>query len=66
MPRLRIVVALVFAEMSSYRPEVFSDRMVELGLESCLAQAKSLNIDTLAKFAFGCDYTPQHPKTELL
>ena len=40
--------------------------MVELGLESCLAKAKSLNIDTLAKFAFGCDYTPQHPKTELL
>ena len=52
--------------MASARPEVSAARFNELGLGACLDRAKAKGIDTLAKFAFGCEYTPQHPRTELL
>ena len=52
--------------MASTRPVVFSARLAELGLVACLERAKAMGIDTFAKFAFGCEYTPQHPTAVVL
>jgi len=45
--------------MVSLRSESFFARMTELGLEDCIGEAKSRNIDSFAKFAYGSDYNPQ-------
>ena len=52
--------------MASTRTEAFSARVVDLGLEPCLAALKLKGLDTHAKFAFGSDYTPQHPDPAVL
>ena len=40
--------------------------MVDLGLEDCIGACKTKGLDTMAKFAFGCEFNPQNPDSSKL
>ena len=59
-------VQLQLGTMTSTRKEVFAARVIELGLAECMAAMTLKGVDTYRSFAFGCEYTPQHPRPEVL
>ena len=52
--------------MVSMRSETFWARMVDLGLEDCIGACKAKGLDSMAKFAFGCEFNPQNPDSNKL
>ena len=52
--------------MVSMRSDAFWARMVDLGLEDCIGACKTKGLDTMAKFAFRCEFNPQNPDSSKL